>query len=151
MYSKTNYNSKHIFRICLSILFLLFFYKDIAVESNLDISEIKHKPKKTYSHLNVTVTCYMPEKSQTDNTPLITASGKKINPSDPIRHRWCGISRDLKFKFGDTIMICGTGIYDGYWIVQDYMNARWKHKIDLLIGSDDYVSKWNNISLYYNF
>jgi hypothetical protein len=47
----------------------------------------------------VTITTYSPTVEQTDSTPLITASGFKINESNPKRHRIVAVSRDLKRKY----------------------------------------------------
>jgi len=44
----------------------------------------------------VTATVYHAVEGQTDSTPLITASGKKINANNPASHRWIAVSRDLE-------------------------------------------------------
>lgn len=99
----------------------------------------------------VTATCYHPTVAQCDSDPLITASLKKINESDPLSHRWIAISRDLKefYNFGDAILVLGTkdGIYDGIWIVNDLMNKRWEKKIDFLVGENDYIDKFENVTI----
>lgn len=100
---------------------------------------------------NITGTCYHPIKNQCDSTPLLTANQKKINESDPLSHRWIAISRDLKeiYSFGDTIIVSGTkkGVYDGKWVVQDLMNRRWKKKIDFLVGENNYIDKFENLTI----
>lgn len=91
----------------------------------------------------VTATCYYP-------TGQLTADGSKIDSLNPLKHRWIAISRDLKFKFGDTVMIKGVGIYDGYWIIKDKMNKRFKNRIDLLTGRDNKIGRWDKITLKTN-
>jgi len=100
---------------------------------------------------NITGTCYQAVKNQCDDSPLLTASQKKINEHDPLSHRWIAISRDLRqfYAFGDTINVSGTkgAIYDGKWIVQDVMNKRWTKKIDFLVGKNDYIDKFENLTI----
>ena len=59
----------------------------------------------------VTITTYTPSVEETDSTPLITASGFKINERNPRRHRIVAVSRDLKrkYKFGTKLRIKGAG------------------------------------------
>jgi len=100
---------------------------------------------------NITGTCYQAVKNQCDDSPLLTANQKKINEQDPLSHRWIAVSRDLKefYAFGDTIVVSGTknAIYDGKWVVQDLMNVRWKNKIDFLVGKNDYIDKFENLTI----
>lgn len=81
-------------------------------------------------------TVYHPVQEQTDDTPLITADGSRIDPKRINELRWVALSRDLlnlktsrynftgKIKFGDTIYVES---FDerirGYWIVKDSMGA----------------------------
>src|SRR5688572_20376200 len=51
--------------------------------------------KQLVPSLEVTASVYFPERSQTDETPLITADGSKINARHPKRHRWAALSRNL--------------------------------------------------------
>jgi len=115
----------------------------------LSFSTVKNKDE-----INVTGTCYHPVENQCDDTPLITASCKKIDENDPLKHRWIAISRDLKefYAFGDTLIVSGTkrGIYDGKWVVNDLMNRRWNRKIDFLVGENDYIDKFENITIIKN-
>ena len=46
----------------------------------------------------VTATIYHATPEQTDSTPDITASNKKIDLSNPLKHRWIAVSRDLEEK-----------------------------------------------------
>ena len=102
-----------------------------------------------YDTLNINASCYYPEVKQTDNTPHITANNSNINKKHPLKHKWVAVSRDLlnKVKFGDTVEIIGTWVYDGKWIVQDVMNKRFKRKIDFLIGKHDYANNFNDIKI----
>ena len=106
----------------------------------LDISEYD-------STRTVTATCYNATVEQCDSTPLITAFGYKIDPSYPKRQRFLAISRDLEqyYSKGDTVIIDGTGVYDGHWMIADRMNRRWERKIDFLVSSDDHIAKFNDI------
>ena len=98
----------------------------------------------------VTATCYHPTVAQTDDSPLITGSRKHIDPSNPLKHRWIGVSQDLLrmgFKYGDKVLISGTCTYDGVWTIEDAMNKRWKYRIDFLIGKKDQIGSWKNIKI----
>lgn len=119
----------------------------IQIESlRKDVKELK----KMYNIDTVTVTTYAPVPSQTDATPFITASGFKLNPKNPRKHRIIAISRDLKQKlrFGQHVRIEGTGEYDGIYVVHDVMNKRFKRRIDILINPSDKPTMFKNIKLY---
>ena len=119
----------------------------IQIESlRKDVKELK----KIYNIDTVTVTTYAPVPSQTDATPFITASGFKLNPKNPRKHRIIAISRDLKQKlrFGQHVRIEGTGQYDGIYIVHDVMNKRFKRRIDILLNPSDKPTMFKNIKLY---
>ena len=119
----------------------------IQIESlRKDVKELK----KIYNIDSVTVTTYAPVPSQTDATPFITASGFKLNPKNPRKHRIIAISRDLKQKlrFGQHVRIEGTGQYDGIYIVHDVMNKRFKRRIDILLNPSDKPTMFKNIKLY---
>jgi 3D (Asp-Asp-Asp) domain-containing protein len=98
----------------------------------------------------VTLTTYSVEGTQTDSTPLLTASGFKINPNNPKRHRIIAVSRDLKkkYKFGERVMIVGAGRLDGEYVIRDLMHQRWKNKIDILINPNDRHTKLRKIKMY---
>lgn len=115
---------------------------------------------------HVTLTCYQPVKSQTNQDNLTTSDGSKIN----LHHlknnkiKWCAISRDLLWLFNvnskqnnksnknknkyknnqNNININNKKqikkVYiEGFGIyeVRDVMNKRHKHRIDLLIHPKD--------------
>lgn len=97
----------------------------------------------------VSATCYYPSVNQCWGDIYETASQARINPDNPIGHRWIAISRDLKerLNFGDWVFVTGTGVYDGYWQVQDVMNKRFKKKIDFLVNHDSYLDRWVDIEI----
>ena len=98
----------------------------------------------------VTVTTYTPSVEECDSTPLITASGFKINERNPRRHRIVAVSRDLKrkYKFGTKLRIKGAGKYDGTYTVRDVMNKRFRKRIDILVGKKDKQTKVKKVKVY---
>lgn len=98
----------------------------------------------------VTVTTYTASEGETDSTPLVTASGFKINPKNPKKHRIIAISRDLrkKYKFGQKVKIQNAGRYNGVYVVRDLMHPRWKKKIDILINPNDKQTKLRKVRMY---
>jgi 3D (Asp-Asp-Asp) domain-containing protein len=98
----------------------------------------------------VAVTTYTPSVEETDSTPLITASGFKINPANPKRHRIIAVSRDLKkkYKFGKKVRITGIGKLSGTYTIRDVMNKRYKKRVDILIGENDKQISFKNAKLY---
>jgi len=96
----------------------------------------------------VTATIYHATPEQTDSTPDITASNKKIDLSNPLKHRWIAVSRDLEEKgltFGVKVCVTGAGDLDGIWTVQDRMNSRWTKRIDFLVNQEIKGGKWENV------
>ena len=87
----------------------------------------------------VSLTTYTTDSNETDSTPLITASGFKLDSLNPKKHRVIAISRDLKemFSFGDKVILSNAGKYNGVWFIHDLMNKKWKNKIDILINPND--------------
>ena len=98
----------------------------------------------------VTLTTYSVSESETDSTPLITASGFKLNATNPKRHRIIAVSRDLKrkYKFGQKVRIEGAGKYNGIYTIRDLMHHRWKNKIDILINPSDKHTKLRRIKMF---
>lgn len=97
----------------------------------------------------VTVTTYTASTNETDSTPLITASGFKLDSLNPAKHKIIAVSRDLKtkWKFGTRVKILNAGIYNGVYQVLDVMNKRFKNRIDILIKTDDQHTKLENIKI----
>jgi len=111
-----------------------------------DVDEIK----KLHNIDTVTVTTYAPISSQTDSSPLVTASGFKLSVKNPRKHRVIAISRDLKhkLKFGQRVRLEGAGKYDGIYIVEDLMNKRFTKRIDILINPTDKPTMFTQAKLY---
>lgn len=86
--------------------------------------------KTTLFWIMVTVSAYNPLSNQTDSTPLITASNKRVQEG------FCAVSRDLeeqlKLKFGDLIHLDGIGTCE----FQDRMSRRKKLQIDLFMWEE---------------
>lgn len=97
----------------------------------------------------VTATVYHAVEGQCDDTPLVTACGKNINPEDPYGHRYLAVSRDLfdVFPYGTEVVVSGTGDYDGIWVVADTMNKRFSGYIDFLINEDMKGGKWDSVRI----
>ena len=127
----------------ISLLFLttLFF----PMETNNKGTEVEF-----YDVIDVVATTYTPSAKETDSTPLVTASGFKINPKNPKRHRIIAVSRDLKkkYKFGKKVRITGIGKLSGTYTIRDVMNKRYKKRVDILIGEDDKQTSFKNAKLY---
>ena len=87
----------------------------------------------------VSLSTYKADTTETDSTPLVTASGFKLDSLNPKKHRVIAISRDLKelFSFGDKVILTNAGKFNGIWFIHDVMNKRYKNKIDILINPND--------------
>ncbi len=98
----------------------------------------------------VTATIYHAVEGQTDSTPLITASGKHINPDNPAGHRWIAVSRDLEslgFVFGCKVLVTGAEHMDGVYKIEDRMNKRWTKRIDFLVNENMRGGRWKNVTI----
>lgn len=108
-------------KVFLTLCFCLFLGSTINAKGSDD---------KVITHC--TVTSYNAVKSQTDDTPTITADGTKINHKKVKNgtQKIAAISRDLLWMipFGSIIEVEGYGRYE----VRDTMNARYNHCIDIL-------------------
>ena len=126
--------------------FILFI---LPIEINMMEKEIEMEIKGIEPDI-VSVTTYSPTIEQTDSTPLITASGYKINPTNPKRQRIIAVSRDLKrkYKFGKKVRITGIGKLSGTYTIRDVMNKRYKNRVDILIGESDKQTSFKNAKLY---
>ena len=135
-----------IMNVSLILSFILFI---LPMEINMMEREIEMEIKGIEPDI-ITVTTYSPTVEQTDSTPLITASGFKINESNPKRHRIIAVSRDLKrkYKFGQKVRIEGAGKYNGIYTIRDLMYHRWKNKIDILINPSDKHTKLRKIKMF---
>ena len=126
--------------------FVLFI---LPMEINMMEREIEMEIKGIEPDI-VTVTTYSPTVEQTDSTPLITASGFEINPTNPKKQRIIAVSRDLKkkYKFCKKVRITGIGKLSGTYTIRDVMNKRYKKRVDILIGEDDKQTSFKNAKLY---
>jgi len=95
----------------------------------------------------VTASVYHAVKEQCDSDPYTTAYMVTIDKSNPDKHRFVALSRDLLkvFNPGDTIQVHGTWTYDGLWIVADKMNARFNNSIDFLITKGQFEHKFDGV------
>jgi 3D (Asp-Asp-Asp) domain-containing protein len=126
-----------------TVVFLVVLYTDLQFVKH-DIKELRELKFDT-----VKVTTYMPVPSQTDATPLITASGFKLNPKNPRKDRIVAVSRDIKsrLKFGDKIKLVGIGDYSGVYVVHDVMNKRFKNRVDILINYKDQPVSFDGVKM----
>jgi 3D (Asp-Asp-Asp) domain-containing protein len=87
----------------------------------------------------VSLSTYKADTTETDSSPLVTASGFKLDSLNPKKHRVIAISRDLKelFSFGDQVKLTNAGKFNGIWFIHDVMNKRYRNKIDILINPSD--------------
>ena len=91
--------------------------------------------------------------SQTDSTPLITASNKHIDADNPGKHKWIAVSRDLEklgFIFGVEVCVENAGKMNGVWVVEDRMNKRFTNKIDFLVDNKIVLGKWKEVIITLN-
>jgi len=127
---------------------------------------------------NIWGTIYHAEVRQCDDTPTITGDGSRINPYKASEHRWIAISQEMlgcewrmnllndstsalykgRIEYGDTIWI--TSPYkeiNGWWIVHDTKNKRYRNSIDFLqtkgdgsLYGDDpmWNGRFDNIQIY---
>lgn len=103
-------------------------------------NEKKEPAYKSWSKLEVTATAYNSLAYQTsDIDPTITAWGDELKPG----MNAIAVSRDLLKKglsHNALVKIVG---FDGYFLVKDKMNYRWKNKIDIYMGKDvKKAKKW---------
>jgi hypothetical protein len=100
---------------------------------------------------------YNPTVKQCDRTPLVTACNSKIDESKlrDQQIRWMALSRNLwqrwtgQFHYGDTVLVnSGDPAIDGFWIIKDTMNKRYKNYGDLLFDSDVRIhGKWRQVEI----
>ena len=90
----------------------------------------------------VRVTAYNPVGSQTDSSPLITASNKRV------RIGMVALSRDLErefgFRFGDTVYLYGIGRF----VFEDRMHRRKRRHVDILMLNPGEARKFGVKSSY---
>lgn len=129
-----------------AIIFVLIF------ESSLILSQwitniTERKNEKSYV---VKVTMYTTDPKQTDDSPFITASGFKLDSTNPKKDKIIAISRDLKdsLKFGTKVRLENIGEYSGEYVVHDVMNRRFKKRIDILINPDERAISFDSVKMF---
>jgi len=129
-------------------IFLMSVLAASPIKSENKLVDLKKTSLKIVED-TVTVTTYTIDPKQTDDEPLITASGFKLDSLNPGRHKIIAISRDLKkkFKFGQKVKITGIGKHSGIYVIRDLMNKRWKKKVDILINPEDKHTKYDKAKL----
>lgn len=134
----------------LMFLFVFTFSIGMINENNdLVINDYNYMPQPIYDDIWGTI--YHAVEEQCDDTPTITGDGSRINPYRASEHRWIAISQEMlnceyrqtlvddtmlfrgKISYGDTIWIQSPhSEINGWWIVRDTKNKRYKNSIDFL-------------------
>jgi hypothetical protein len=132
-----------------NIIVLFFLFPKTLGQGDLFPFVNPYVEKPTANIDVVTLTTYSPSMGETDSTPNITASGFKIDTTNPKRHKIIAISRDLKkkWKFNQKVRIRKAGKYNGDYTVKDLMNKRYKNRVDILVGKDDKQVKLKNVQI----
>lgn len=105
---------------------------------------------------NIWGTIYHAEVRQCDATPTITGDGSRINPYRASEHRWIAISQEMldceyrqslskdttlfrgRIEYGDTVWISSPNpAINGWWVVHDTKNKRYRNSIDFLQTKGD--------------
>ena len=133
----------------LIILLIVFMFPTEIKHEELVGEVVKKEEEVIIEPEIVTLTIYSPTSSQTDSTPHLTASGFKIDPNDPGKHRIIAVSRDLKrkWKFNTKVRILNAGKYNGVYTVKDLMNKRHKKRVDVLVSGDTKPIRLRNIKI----
>jgi 3D (Asp-Asp-Asp) domain-containing protein len=139
-------------KVILLFLTVIMFIPHNMINSEMSEEEVADImiEKKKIPYDVVTVTTYTVSAGQTDSTPLITASGYKLDSVNPKKQKVIAISRDLKrkYKFGQKVRVKGAGKLDGVYTVRDLMAKRWTKKIDILINPDESGTKIRRVKIY---
>ena len=133
--------------------------QDSVINNMYDKKEqVKHFVKHLFNEkvYKTKLTGYHPLKSQTDDTPNITADGTVFDIKTAGDYRYVALSRDLlkrwggDIRFGDFVLIKGTpsGNYDGIYQVRDTMNERYTQWIDILLTPGQKSFFYRNILMY---
>ncbi len=139
-------------KVILLFLTIAMFIPHNMINSQMSEEEVADIiiEKKHIPYDVVTVTTYTVSAGETDSTPLITASGYKLDSLNPKKQKVIAISRDLKrkYKFGQKVRVKGAGKLDGIYTVRDLMARRWTKKIDILINPNDDGTKIRRVKIY---
>lgn len=170
-------NMKRIFKYRYWILFIcciLFSFSNVcyerdSVNGNVMVGKkIIDIEKRILLYDDVWGSIYNAEKRQCDNTPLVTGSGFKINPAKASDLRVIAISHEMlnspyraklinnpesklykgKISYGDTIYVESPNeMINGYWVVHDTKNPRYRKSVDFLQTKGD-ATLYNNDPLW---
>lgn len=139
-----------VFLVGLSLVINWSLYKKVD-NLSIEVTQIEKQIDTIYLNYPleniVTLTVYNPVESQCDDTPLITASGIKIDLEKLKKGeiKYCAVSRDLlaEIPYGSIIYIEGHGKYQ----VVDTMNKRFKNSVDILQDVSEKGFKKTNIRI----
>jgi len=85
-----------------------------------------------------TITGYSPQEGETDSTPFITASNKKVNWNELNELHYIAVSRDLMKKYN---LEFGDQIFIGFQI-EDLMNKRITNSVDIFFSNEESARNW---------
>lgn len=144
-------------------IFSVSIDRNVGLATSTIIVTKEFEPKIELLYNNIWGTIYHAEKRQCDSTPTITGDGSKINLYKASEQRWIAISQDLiddeyraelikndnrfngKIQYGDTVWVESPySEINGWWVVHDAKNKRYKNSIDFLQtkGDDKLYSKY---------
>ena len=125
--------------------------------------DMNYERTPTPLYANVWGTIYHAEARQCDATPTITGDGSHINPYRASEHRWIAVSQEMldckyrqslvndttlyrgKISYGDTVWVKSSNPrINGWWIVHDTKNKRYRGTIDFLQTKGDGTLYDNN-------
>lgn len=141
--------------ITFSLIFSLWTVMSGGNEKLIFVLEI---PEITPIYDDIWGTIYHAEVRQCDATPTITGDGSRINPYKASEHRWIAISQEMldcefrmnllndstsilfkgRIEYGDTVWIDSPyETINGWWVVHDTKNKRYRNSIDFLQTKGD--------------
>lgn len=136
--------------IGLSMLIFCINYKPIKPFKKLNRIRLNRPIKSEFIQLD-RATTYNPVPSQCDSNPLTTADGSLIDLAKLKDQslRWVALSRDFLsrwgglFDYGDTIQVgsFSSPHINGFWVVHDCLNSRYKNSIDFLFDAKNNTPK----------
>lgn len=145
-------------KIILAVIFIVF----CRVESDKILERAKYRGEKDQTEQvqwtlvsdDTVATVYNAVPAQCNSDVRHTASMYVLNLDDVLSDRIIAMERTMMaeygIKYGDLVLIEGTGRWDGVWQVQDTMNKRFagQHKIDILVPENIRHGKWDNVKIY---
>ena len=151
-------NSRALWALIIIIMasFVMLFYIQIKTETKLNEAIYKYDSmyysivdtfeKKSFL---VTVTTWNPTKSQTDDSPHLTACGFRIDTINPYKQKIIGLSRDLlkHFYYGEKVRLENCGKFNGIYTVVDCGNKRLVRTVDICIARNQKGGKFKNVIL----